>query len=85
MVQAKAGASWQWQLSEEINTSYDVDMYDIDLVETPQSVIDELHSKGEKVICYFSAGSWEEFRDDANDFRKKFWEKHLKDGRTKNG
>lgn len=43
-------------------------MYDIDLVETPQSVIDELHSKGEKVICYFSAGSWEEFRDDANDF-----------------
>ena len=64
----KPGASWQWQLSEEINTSYDVDMYDIDLVETPQSVIDELHSKGEKVICYFSAGSWEEFRDDANDF-----------------
>ena len=64
----RPGTSWQWQLSEEINTSYDVDLYDIDLEETPQSVIDELHSKGRKVICYFSAGSWEEFRDDANDF-----------------
>jgi len=66
----KLGTSWQWQLSGIINTEYDVDMYDIDLVDTPQSTIDELHARGIKVICYFSAGSWEEFRDDADDFPK---------------
>ncbi|OGJ47713.1 hypothetical protein A2344_01360 [Candidatus Peregrinibacteria bacterium RIFOXYB12_FULL_41_12] len=60
--------SWQWQLSGDIDTDYDVDMYDIDLFDTPQSVIDDLHSENKKVICYFSAGSFEEFRDDAEDF-----------------
>lgn len=64
----KPKSSWQWQLTGDINTSYDVEMYDLDLVETPQSVIDKLHSDGKKVICYFSAGSWEEFRDDADKF-----------------
>lgn len=62
------GDSWQWQLSGKINTSYDVDMYDVDLFDTSQSVIDELHGKGRKVICYFSAGSWEDFRSDAKEF-----------------
>ena len=64
------GTSWQWQLSGEINTNYDVEVYDLDLVETSQNVIDELHNKGVKVICYFNAGSFEEFRDDASLFPK---------------
>jgi hypothetical protein len=62
------GTSWQWQLSGAIDTSFDVQMYDIDLFDTPQSVIDQLHADGRIVICYFSAGSWEEWRDDAADF-----------------
>lgn len=62
------GTSWQWQLTGTIDTSYDVEMYDIDLFETPQSVIDALHADGRIVICYFSAGSWEEWRPDAADF-----------------
>jgi len=66
----KPGISWQWQLQGKVDTSYDVDLYDLDLVETPQTVIDELHSRNIKVICYISAGSWEEFRDDAKDFPK---------------
>ena len=66
----KMGASWQLQLAENVNTSYDVDLYDLDLVEIPQSAIDELHSRGIKVICYFSAGSWESFRTDADNFPK---------------
>lgn len=66
--QPKSGTSWQWQLSGKINTDYNVDLYDIDLVETPQEVIDELHSRDIKVICYFSAGSWENYREDAKDF-----------------
>ncbi len=62
----RPGTSWQWQLSGAIDTSVDADMYDIDLVDSPQRVIDELHDQGRTVICYFSAGSWEEWRPDAD-------------------
>jgi len=62
------GASWQWQLTGTIDTSVDVEMYDIDLIDAPQSVIDALHAAGRIVICYFSAGSWEDWRPDADDF-----------------
>ena len=60
--------SWQWQLTGEIDTSIDVQMYDIDLFDAPQSVIDQLHDDGRIVICYFSAGSWEDWRPDADQF-----------------
>ncbi|NQV90945.1 endo alpha-1,4 polygalactosaminidase [Candidatus Woesearchaeota archaeon] len=66
----KPGISWQWQLSGDINTNYKVDLYDVDLINTPQMIIDELHNKNIKVICYFSAGSWENYREDAKDFPK---------------
>jgi hypothetical protein len=62
------GSTWQWQLQGDINTSYNVDLYDVDLVETPQSVINQLKNRGDIVICYFSAGSVESYRDDAEDF-----------------
>lgn len=63
------GTSWQIQLLQgTINTSYKVKMYDVDLFDTPQSVIDTLHSRGVKVVCYFNAGGFEEWRDDANAF-----------------
>jgi len=66
--QPSPGTRWQWQLTGEIDTSFDVQMYDIDLFDTPQSVIDQLHTHERIVICYFSAGSWEEWRPDAVDF-----------------
>jgi hypothetical protein len=66
--QPEPGTSWQWQLSGTIITTYTVDMYDIDLFDAPQSVIDQLHADGRVVICYFSAGSWEDWRPDAGDF-----------------
>lgn len=58
------GTSWQWQLSGTLKTDLPVEMYDIDLFDTPSNVISELHSKGRVVICYFSAGSYEEWRPD---------------------
>jgi hypothetical protein len=64
------GTTWQWQLSHEINTSYDVAMYDIDLFDASQEIIDQLHSDKHIVICYFSAGSYEDWRDDADRFPK---------------
>jgi hypothetical protein len=62
------GTSWQWQLTGTIDTSVNVSMYDIDLFDAPQSTIDKLHSAGRVVICYFSAGSWEDWRPDAGQF-----------------
>lgn len=61
--------SWQIQLSGAVDTSYDVDIYDVDLFDTPQATVDELHARGVAVTCYFSAGSWEEWREDAGTFR----------------
>ncbi len=66
--QPEPGTNWQLQLNGEVNTSWDVTMYDIDLFDTPQATIDQLHADGRVVICYFSAGSWEDWRDDARDF-----------------
>ncbi len=60
--------TWQWQLSGTIDTTIDAAMYDIDLFDTPQATIDLLHSQGKKVICYFSAGSYENWRDDKDQF-----------------
>lgn len=65
---------WQWQLDEDsdkrINTSYTVDVYDLDLFDVEPSLIKELHAKDIKVICYFSAGSYEKWRADAGEFPK---------------
>src|SRR5215510_7995573 len=53
------GLTWQWQIGDnDIDTSIEADVYDIDLY-VDQSIIDELHAKGRKVICYVSVGSWE--------------------------
>ena len=59
------GTSWQWQLSGSIDDSLDVAMYDVDLFDAPTAVIERLHARGIKVICYFSAGSFESWRPDA--------------------
>jgi hypothetical protein len=55
-------ATWQWQLQGAINEGYDVDVYDVDLINTEAAVIASLQRAGRKVICYFSAGSYESFR-----------------------
>nr|ABD75789.1 putative endo alpha-1,4 polygalactosaminidase [uncultured bacterium] len=73
------GTSWQWQLSGDIDTSVDAQMYDIDLFDAPQAIIDELHAKGRVVICYFSAGSWEDWRSDAGQFSAEVLGKTLDD------
>jgi len=66
------GVSWQWQLTtadgEQVNTGYNVEIYDIDLFDNSTSFIDGLQQQGRKVICYFSAGSYENWRDDAGQF-----------------
>lgn len=62
------GLTWQWQIgNNDIDTSIEADVYDIDLY-VNQSIIDELHAKGRKVICYINVGSYEDWRPDKGKF-----------------
>jgi hypothetical protein len=45
-------------------------MYDIDLFDASPEVIDQLHREGRVVICYFSAGTFEDWRMDKASFPK---------------
>jgi hypothetical protein len=40
------------------------EIFDVDLFESSMDLIQELHKKGKKVICYFSAGASESWRPD---------------------
>ena len=71
------GTTWQLQLTGDIDTSVDVQMYEIDLFDVPGSLIDLLHVEGRIVICYFSAGSWENWRPDADQFPEEVKGKQL--------
>ena len=51
-----------------MDRSLGVGVYDIDLFDTDSAMVDELHETGGRVICYISAGSWEEWRPDAATF-----------------
>jgi hypothetical protein len=57
-------ATWQWQLQGEVNTEYDADVYDVDLFEVSADVLERLRTDGRRMVCYFSAGTWETFRDE---------------------
>jgi hypothetical protein len=60
---------WQWQLSGlPVDQTVDVSMYDIDLFENSAAIVAALHARGRKVVCYMSAGTWENWRADASAF-----------------
>ncbi|RTE85083.1 hypothetical protein BHE90_000330 [Fusarium euwallaceae] len=75
----KVGTPWQIILSQVLtipkggvkNLKPNVPIYDVDLFENSKQTFDALHKAGKYVICYFSAGSWENWRDDRNSFQKK--------------
>lgn len=60
--------TWQWQLEGSLNISYPVTLYDVDLFDTKHTTIQNLQHSGKKVVCYFSAGSYENYRDDKDLF-----------------
>jgi len=61
----------QIQLTNDLNLSYDTNLYDVDLFDTSTETIDKLKKDNKKVICYFSAGSYEDWREDSDEFPKK--------------
>jgi hypothetical protein len=68
----QVGQRAQIILNGVINTSMpltpDVPVWDLDMFDTPASAIATLKSKGKFVICYFSAGTYENWRSDASKF-----------------
>lgn len=83
--------SWHIQYTGNIDYNKNVDVYNIDLEGTSVSNIKKLQDRGVKVICYFSAGSFEDYRDDASQFLKSDigskmdgWDENWLDIRSKN-
>jgi len=69
--QAPLDTSWIWVLSKVPRAPYrNVDMYDVDGFEAAKSDVDAMHAAGIKVVCYLSAGTYEKFRPDADQFPK---------------
>jgi hypothetical protein len=60
-------STWQIQLSGALDTTEDAEVYTVDL-ETPAATLGALRAAGRIVLCYFSAGTMEPFRDDAARF-----------------
>ena len=60
----KVGSSWQIQYAETLDSSVDVQIYDIDLVDNSAEKIAALQAQGRKVICYFDT-AYEAWRPDA--------------------
>ncbi len=61
--------TWMWDLeSSALPTHLSAQVYVVDLFNTPSTKIQEYKSAGKKVVCYFSAGSYENWREDANQF-----------------
>lgn len=57
--------SWQWQLDGTLDTSVPAAVYDIDGFDATSADVSALHARGRRVICYISAGTWENWRPDA--------------------
>lgn len=66
--QPAPGLKWHIQYTGTVSTSLNVDVYNIDLFDTSAATISSLKSKGKHVICYFSAGSYENWRPDTGKF-----------------
>lgn len=67
------GTQWQIILRNPVDASViltpDVGVWDIDVNEHPDQLVQKLHAQGKKVICYFSAGSYEDWRTDKDRFQ----------------
>lgn len=65
---ASARLTWQIQFTGKIDTGVNAAVYDLDGDATTAAQVKALHKRGKKVICYVSAGSYEDWRADAAKF-----------------
>ncbi|RKH31797.1 hypothetical protein D7X12_38055 [Corallococcus sicarius] len=63
------GTTWTWDLENNaLPTNLNAQVYVVDLFNTTSAKIQEYKNAGKKVVCYFSAGTYENWRSDANQF-----------------
>jgi hypothetical protein len=60
--------TWYWQLQGTVNLTLAEAAYDIDGFDNTATTVSTLHGQGKKVICYFSAGTAENWRPDYGQF-----------------
>jgi hypothetical protein len=70
-------ADWQIQYTGNIDLTLDADVYNLDLFDTDSADIAQLHARGIFVMCYFSAGSFEDWRPDADQFPTQVFGKNM--------
>jgi len=56
--------TFQYQLSGSADLSVDAHVFDLDVDETPRSLVRAIHASGRRAICYIDAGTWESYRSD---------------------
>ena len=61
-------ATWAIQYAGTLDLTRPVSVYDTDWEDTTAAQVATLSAAGKKAICYFSAGSWENWRSDAPAF-----------------
>ena len=62
------GTTWQWQLTDNTDLSFNVGAYDIDGANSTAATVAAIHAKGAKAICYIETGSWESYRSDSGSY-----------------
>jgi hypothetical protein len=60
--------SLQYQITDQLDTEVDAELFVVDLFATSQAQLARLHEKGRVVIAYVSVGSLEPWREDAARF-----------------
>jgi hypothetical protein len=62
------GTTWQWQLTGPIDQSVSAQVFEVDGFDTTAATVASLKAAGRRTVCYFSAGSFEDWRPDAASF-----------------
>ncbi|KAF4552952.1 Hypothetical protein D9617_8g049650 [Elsinoe fawcettii] len=80
--QPAVGTTWQYVLGHRVKLDHTIEhtsVWIIDLFDTTAEDVAELHRRGRKVVAYFSAGSYENWRPDASRFPSSDMGKKLDD------
>ena len=62
------GTAWQIQFTGDLDLSVEANVFDLDLFDSSDSTFATIHENNQRLVCYFSAGSTEDWRDDADQY-----------------
>ena len=66
--QPSPGTTFHFQMTGKLDMSVHAKVYIVDMDETPRDTIEKLQDMRKKVICHFSAGTFETWRMDSDFF-----------------